>query len=352
MTPQQAKIIAAWEELHPIFCVSPSKSHRPRPGDPWRFIVQQRDNNMIIGAVSREKFMATWAFNEPSMSQLRDCLMTGKVPRAAVSKPTAPQSPEGTLTAHPRDQPAAEAETKPTRAAPWKVTQLQDRILDAWENLHTELQVVADESHIPINFAPWKYLVKNKSNDSLVAKVSKYTQEVFDSTYTSAVEKLRSSLKIGHMPKETKPRPIQRRDPMTGHILPRLSPPTSHTPKPDPPSVVTPPGQGLPEPWPNCNKPIVLRGEAARYAKYGNHPEDWDEFEDRKAPKLKPRTKAYIEAKKRVEAAMAQLETTSREELTMCARLANLMCDKDTAHTLSLKATKTRPTHGTAAGFE
>ena len=34
MTPQQAKIISAWEALHPIFRVAPSKHHKPTPGDP------------------------------------------------------------------------------------------------------------------------------------------------------------------------------------------------------------------------------------------------------------------------------------------------------------------------------
>ena len=352
MTPQQAKIIAAWEELHPIFCVSPSKSHRPRPGDPWRFIVQQRDNNMVIGAVSREKFMATWAFNEPSMSQLRDCLMTGKMPKAAVGKPTPLQSPEGTLTAHPRDLPDVMEKEETNRHAPWPITQLQNRILDAWEKLHSEFQVIADEHHIPVNFSPWKYIIERKTDGVVVAKFTKFAHETFDFSVDRDIEKLRSCLKNGTLPKAPWKHPVRRRDPISGQILPNPTPVTSHTPKPDPPSVMTPPGQGLPEPWPNCNKPIVLKGEAARYAKYGNHPEDWDEFEDRKAPKLKPRTKAYIEAKKRVKAAMAQLETTSREELTMCARLANLMCDKGTANTLSLKATETRPTHGTAAGFE
>ena len=134
MTPQQAKIIAAWEDLHPIFYVSPSKSHRPHPGDPWRFIIQQRDNDMVVGAVSREKFIATRAFNEGLTSQLRDCLMAGKMPKplAQVRPATPLQSPEGTLTVHPRDMPEAEVKETPSRVAPWKVTPLQNRILDAW----------------------------------------------------------------------------------------------------------------------------------------------------------------------------------------------------------------------------
>jgi Tfp pilus assembly protein PilF len=94
-----------------------------------------------------------------------------------------------------------------------------------------------------------------------------------------------------------------------------------------------------------------MTGEAARYQAYGNHPEDWDEFEDR-TPKLKPRAQAYAKAKRRVENAKARLDTASREELTLCARLANLMGDKESAHTLALKATKTRPTTGTAPGFD
>ena len=141
MSPEQAKIIAAWESLHPIFRVSPSKHHKPTPGDPWRFLIQQCDNDLVIGAVSRTKFMATHKFNEALVSQLRDSLMTGRMPKplATLGIPTPLQSPEGVLTAHPRDAkaPEPEPENKPTRQAPWNITPLQNRILDAWEGVCT-----------------------------------------------------------------------------------------------------------------------------------------------------------------------------------------------------------------------
>ena len=78
--------------------------------------------------------------------------------------------------------------------------------------------------------------------------------------------------------------------------------------------------------------------------------EDYDEFKDPEP--LKPRTKAYAEARKRVGAAMAKVDASTREELTLCARLANRMGDKESAHVLALQATKTRPATGTAPGFD
>ena len=357
MTPQQAKIIAAWEALHPIFYVAISKSHRPKPGDPWRFIIQQRDNDMVARAVSRVRFMATQKFNEALAVQLRDCLMAGRMPRAAVGRPTPLQSPEGDLTVHPRDVQEEGGKEKQGRVAPWKVTPLQERILDAWERLHEEFRVVADESHVPVNFTPWKYKIERKSDGAVVAKVAKFAQEVLDPSCTDIVEQLRSALKIGHVPQAAKPRPVQRRDPVTGQILPRLSPPTPPPPHPgEPPRKMFPVGHlysdVIPPPWPTFGQPIVMHGEAARYAKYGNHPEDWGEFEDKKAPRLKPGTKEHADARKQVRSALSRLNTATREELTLCARLANQMDDKESAHILALLATKTRPTTGTAAGFE
>jgi hypothetical protein len=359
MTPQQAKIIAAWEDLHPIFRVSPSKSHRPHPGDPWRFIIQQRDNDMVVGAISREKFMATRAVNEGLTSQLRDCLMAGRMPRplAVKGKPTPLQSPEGTLTAHPKDMPETEMKEEPTRVAPWRVTPLQNRILDAWERLHAEFRVVADESHVPANFAPWKYLIERRADGAVVAKFTKFSQEMRDPEIDRKVEKLRSCLKNGTLPKAPWIHPVRRRDPLTGQILPTLNHPTPPSPSAEKPSLKHLPARSiprdiLPPPWSTFGQPIVMTGEAARFAKYGNHPEDWNEFEDRKTPKLKPGTREHAKAKKQVELAKAHLDATSREELTLCARLANLMCDKESAHILALRATQTRPTTGTAAGFE
>ena len=364
MTPQQAKIIAAWEGLHPNFCVSPSKHHSPSPGDPWRFLVQQRDNDLLIGAVSREKALITTRGamipeNEGIISQLRECLMTGRMPKPlAHTRPATPlQSPEGTLTVHPRDMAETEVEERPARTAPWKVTPLQNRILDAWESLHTEFQVVADESHVPVNFAPWKYLVERKVDGAMAAWLTKFTQEVLDPTLNRDVEKLRSCLKNGTLPKAPWIPPVRRRDPVTGKILPTLSPPTPTTPHPrESPRKLLPTGSlysdVMPPPWPTFGQPAVLTGEAARFWKYGDHPEDWDEFEDRKAPKLKPRSKEYAKARKQVEAAKAKLDTCSREELTLCARLANLMGDRESAHVLALKATKTRPATGMAPGFD
>ena len=369
MTPQQAKIIAAWEGLHPSFYVAPSKHHNPTPGDPWRFIIQQEDNDLVIAAVSREKFVlsargAMIRENEGLAAQLRDCLMTGRMPKplGLVGRATPLQSPEGTLTVHPRDMPKETEEEKPTRTAPWRVTPLQNRILDAWEGLHGEFRVVADESHVPVNFAPWKYLVERKADSTVVAKVTKFTQEVLDPACAAAVEKLRSSLREGHMPKAAKPRPVQRHDPITGKILPRLSPPA---PTPlrtkEPPREHIPAGSipassiasdGLPPPWPNFGQRVVRTGEAARFWKYGGHPEDYEEFEDRKAPKLKQGTKEHAKAKKLVKEALTKLDACTREELTLCAKLASQMGDKDSAHVLAVKATKTRPAKGTAPGFD
>ena len=123
--------------------------------------------------------MATRSFNEGLTSQLRDCLMAGRMPKPlAQTRPAVPlQSPEGTLTVHPRDMQEEETEETPGRLAPWKVTPLQNRILDAWEGLHAEFQVVADESHAPVNFAPWKYLIQRKADGSVVAKITRFTQE-------------------------------------------------------------------------------------------------------------------------------------------------------------------------------
>ena len=364
MTPQQAKIIAAWEDLHPNFYVAPSRHHSPTPGDPWRFLVQQRDNDLLIGAVSREKALITTRGamipeNEGLVSQLRDCLMTGRMPRplARIGTATPLRSPEGTLTVHPSDMPEAEEEEKPGRAAPWKVTPLQNRILDAWESLHAEFQVLADESHVPVNFAPWKYLVRRKADETVVAKVTKFTQEVLDPTLNRDVEKLRSCLKNGTLPKAPWVPPVRRRDPLTGQILPMLSPATTHTERRDEPKrKLLPTGtlfsDVLPPPWPTMGQRAKLEGESARFWKYGAHPEDYDEFEDRKAPKLKPGSKEYAKARKLVKDALAKLDSCTREELTLCARLASQMGDKESAHTLAVKATMTRPATGKAAGFD
>ena len=362
MTPQQAQIIAAWEALHPIFYVSPSKHHSPSPGDPWRFLIQQRDNDLLIGAVSREKALITTRGamikeNEALTAQLRDCLMTGRMPkplpRIAFASPLV--SPEGTLTVHPSDAKEEKTEEEPGRTAPWKVTPLQSRILDAWEGLHGEFRVKADESHVPANFAPWKYLVERKADGAVVAKVTKFSLEIIDHIIDRDLDKLRSCLKNGTLPKTPWIPPVRRRDHITGQILPTLS-----HPAPPPPKTTT--GMhnlaisvdtgGLPPPWPTCGQPVVLTGEAARFAKYGAHPEDWNEFEDRKAPKLNPRSKEHAKAKKRVKEALAKLDASTREELTLCARLANQMGDKESAHVLAVKATKTRPATGTAAGFD
>jgi hypothetical protein len=371
MTPQQAKIIAAWEELHPHCYVKPSAHHVPQPHDPWRYIIHQADNDMVLGAVSREKYVARHAFNEALTSQLRDCLMTGRMPRplAQTRVPTPLVSPEGVLTAHPSPEDLAQP-TQATRPAPWDVTPLQERILAAWEGLHGEFRVVADVEHKPARFEAWKWRVERKADSALVATVTKFTQEVIETGCTEIVEQLRSSLKTGHVPAVPCPRPSQRRDPLTGQILPKLRPPEqpkapestsvladpSRPEGPDNLMVRLPPGstEGWPKPWPTCGEEIVMTGEAARFRKYGNHPEDWTEFGGHVPPRLKPKTKEYDKARKIVGKAMvkARKATGTREELTDAARLANQMGDKESAHVLALLATKTRPASGTAAGFD
>jgi hypothetical protein len=288
MSPEQAKIIAAWEDLHPIFYVSPSKSHVPSPGDPWRFFIRQRDDDLVIGAVSRVKFMATRTFNEALVSQLRDSLMTGRMPKplATLGIPTPLASPEGVLTAHPRDAkaPEPEPENKPTRQAPWNITPLQNRILDAWEGLHDEFRVVADAGHSPTRFAPWKWRIERKSDAAVVGSVTKFTQDVRDQSQARIVEQLKSALQNKHVPTQAKPRPVQRRDEITGQILPRLSKdrPASSTPSEtgwpkDLPAGCTNPDCIYPPPVPNLGR-TVLTGKALELWKYGPHKEWHSDF--------------------------------------------------------------------------
>ena len=288
MTPQQAKIIAAWEALHPIFHVSPSKHHKPTPGDPWRFIIQQCDNDLVIGAVSREKFMATHKFNEALVSQLRDCLMTGRMPKplATVRAATPLASPEGVLTVHPRNAPEPkETEPRAPRQAPWKVTPLQERILDAWEGLHNEFRVVPDTGHSPVKFAPWKYRIERKADAAVVGSVTKFTQEVRDPAQARIVEQLKRALQNKHVPTQAKPHPVQRRDEITGQILPKLSRdrPASSTPSEtgwpkDLPAGCPHPDAVYPPLIPGLGKHVKLAGKALELWKYGTHKEWHSDF--------------------------------------------------------------------------
>ena len=288
MTPEQAKIIAAWEALHPIFHVSPSKHHKPTPGDPWRFIIQQCDNDLVIGAVSREKFMATHKFNEALVSQLRDCLMTGRMPKplATVRAATPLASPEGVLTVHPRNAPEPkETEPRAPRQAPWKVTPLQERILDAWEGLHNEFRVVPDTGHSPVKFAPWKYRIERKADAAVVGSVTKFTQEVRDPAQARIVEQLKRALQNKHVPTQAKPHPVQRRDEITGQILPKLSKdrPASSTPSEtgwpkDLPAGCPHPEAVYPPLYPGLGKRVKLTGKALELWKYGTHKEWHSDF--------------------------------------------------------------------------
>ena len=288
MTPAQAKIIAAWEALHPIFRVSPSKHHKPSPGDPWRFLVQQEDNDLIIGIVSRVKFMATHKFNEASVSQLRDCLMTGQMPKPLATLRTATPlvSPVGVLTVHPRDAAEPkEPEPKEPRQAPWKVTPLQNRILDAWEGLHPEFRVVADTDHSPAKFAPWKYRIERKADSAVVGSVTKFTQDVRDQSQASIVDQLRRALQNKHVPTQAKPHPVQRRDEITGQILPRLGKdrPASSTPSEtgwpkDLPAGCPNPNSVYPPPYPGLGKRVKLTGNALELWRYGTHKEWHSDF--------------------------------------------------------------------------
>ena len=289
MTPQQAKIIAAWETLHPIFHVSPSKHHKPTPGDPWRFIIQQCDNDLVIGAVSREKFMATRSFNEGLVSQLRDCLMAGQMPKplATLRAATPLVSPEGVLTVHPRDaeKTEPEPEVKPARQAPWSITPLQNRILDAWEGLHPEFRVVADTGHSPTKFAPWKYRIERKADATFVGSVTRYAQEVHDQPLSAIVDQLRGALKNGHLPTAPKPKPVHRRDPITGQLLPSLAKDRPHTstqdetgwPK-DLPAGCPDPNSVYPPLYPGLGKRVKLTGKALELWKYGTHKEWHSDF--------------------------------------------------------------------------
>ena len=308
--------------------------------------------------MSREKFVVTHSFNEALTAQLRDCLMSGRMPRplCQIAKATPLRSPEGTLTEHPGDRVDEPAEVAPARAAPWKVTPLQERILAAWEALHGEFRVVADDEHKPTKFAPWRYRIERKADASVAARFSKYAQDIVDPGIARDAEKLRSCLKNGSLPKAPWIHPARRRDPVTGWILPTLRHPAPATVLSPPASQAHPPievpeGSGLPKPWPTCGEKIVLTGENARFWKYGAHPEDYDEFEDRKAPRLKPGSKEYAKAKREVALAKSKLDSSTREELTRCAKLASQMADKESAHILAVKATLTKPATGTAAGF-
>ena len=348
MTPQQAKIIAAWEAQHPHCYVAASTHHVPHPHDPWRYIVHQADNDMVLGAVSRTKHVARHAFNNAMVAQLRDCLMTGRIPQALAqtAKATPLTSPEGTLTAHPSDgrppndgppsdgtpsdvsqnpEPSETSETSPRRA-PWVVTPLQERILAAWERLHDEFRVVAVEEHQPARFEPWKYRIER--GVVVVGWVTKFKSTVLEPGCAVVIEQLRSALKFGRTPTGPSPGPAQRRDPVTGRIMPKLRPKTPEILAG--PSQLVGEGEGWPKPWPTCGQTVKLTGEAARFFKYGAHPEDHTEFNGECRGRL-------ARARK-----IMRTKTGTREELTDAARLANKMGDKESAHVLALLATKTR----------
>ena len=272
MTPLQAQIISAWEGLHPIFKVVPDKKHVPSPGDPWRYIIVQEDNDVTIGAITKTLHKARHQFNEAPLEQLWNSMVSGHLPKPKIT-PAKANSHMADLIKE--DFPVEPREPREHKA-PWPLTTLQSRILTGWEALHGEFGIVPDPDYVPARYAPWRYLIERLEDKAIVGAVTRYAQEAADPAHVAMVSQLRNALKYGHMPKEQAPGHERPRDPASGQLLPwkyKKHPSTTTDPAASHhlPAGYPPENSAYPPPIPNLGKPTVRTGKALDLWKYGTH---------------------------------------------------------------------------------
>jgi hypothetical protein len=290
MTPLQAQIISAWEGLHPIFKVVPDKKHVPSPGDPWRYIIVQEDNDLVIGAIDRKSHRARHKFNEPPVEQLWNSMVSGHMPRdtGEYSQATPLRDPGGgTLTARPRSAKELNKRENPNPTsehyANKALTRNQARVLASWEALHEEFRVMPDPGHAASRCSPWGFAVVRRADGVTVGTFERYKQDTIDSSFSQMLNQLRYSFKYNKLPKTPAPKVKHRRDPVSGRLLPKLhvdpSPNSTNPPvKPRLPAGYPPENCAYPPPIPNLGKPAVRTGKVLDLWKYGTHKEWHSDF--------------------------------------------------------------------------
>ena len=93
MTPLQARVLAAWESLHPDFQVVPDPNHIPSRFAPWRYLAVHRATQVTVGSVTRYTQEMSDPKYEHLVTRLRNSLKYGHLP-----KPPKPPQPRDLAT--------------------------------------------------------------------------------------------------------------------------------------------------------------------------------------------------------------------------------------------------------------
>jgi hypothetical protein len=288
MTPRQARNIATWQILHPFFYVVPYDRHVVTPGDPWKYLIRQEDNDHLIGTVSRTMHVATRDFNQGLVDQLWRSLTTGQPPKEGGHRPLATPlvSPDGgTLTPHPSTEESDERPSTNTdnpHHLDKSLTRHQSEILASWEILHPEFQVIRDPEHKKVNFSAWRFKVIDKKSRNLMGWFEPHRYGSTIPSNAQMIGSLKNSFIHNRKPKAPTPTRTRLRDPLTGRLMTRPSPSPGQGP-----TVPHFPGWGTPEwsdaahdlasggdyppPIPELGKPIVLTGYGLHLWKHGGH---------------------------------------------------------------------------------
>jgi hypothetical protein len=287
MTPRQARNISAWQNLHPFFYVVPYEKHVISPGDPWKYLIRQKDNDHLIGTVNRTMHVSTRDFNQGLIDQLWRSLTTGQPPKEGGHRPLATPlvSPDGgTLTPHPsiHDEPNEDTLSDPDNPhhSDKTMTGKQADVLATWERLHPDLSVTRDPDFKPIRYSPWRFKVVHRSNSAVIGWFEKHKTEAKTPADSQMINQLRNMFSLHKIPKQPSPKKEHLQNPLTGRLMTRPSPsPGQGSTAPHFPGWGTPEwsdaahnlasGGDYPPPIPELGKPIVLTGYGLHLWKYG-----------------------------------------------------------------------------------